>query len=323
MMQPSQKFLIEEIPLQWSSNSGVTRETLRRRAIISFEDGEGCFHEVELAPFPGVHTETLSEASDFWCQFIAPLLAHIKIDPLRWCWDQAWFGQIPGFICPMSSVQTALEQLILSLAQRRRPEFFAQNDAIRLPGSALLSLRNGHEQEAIWQDFLRLWQQGFRVFKCKIGRHDAAEQLSFLQRMQDYGQGELQLRLDANQSLQAHDLGFWQDARFQLSVSYWEEPGVSSQVHFSNQALDESLWYRTPGDTAQAAGVWILKPSRLTLSGTVAWLLAAEKNSRLAVLSNAFDSGLSLRCYAWLYAKFCSRPQALGFGTARYMPADA
>jgi O-succinylbenzoate synthase len=184
---------------------------------------------------------------------------------------------------------------------------------MHLEGSALLALQAQAEES--WKEFVQLWDQGFRVFKCKVGRLPASQEYEILRSFAQYGQGELSLRLDANRSMSHEASLFWKSHAHDLPIVYWEEAAGLEPL-----ALDETLWDETqPPQKAQA---WILKPSRLGLSRTVELLTKAASANIPCVLSNAFDSGLSLRCSAWLYAAFCDNPQPLGFGTTRYLPPD-
>lgn len=304
----------QELPWTWPLQLGNGVPMLRARTIITAIDSRGHEHQAELAPCPGVHPETLGDACRLWQSTCAPRLLSQSLVLNPWQWTRPYFGLIELPATPLRSVQTAVEQLLLSWAQSQSPEVFSLADTMTLEGSALLALQA--DRETSWQEFLQLWDQGFRIFKCKVGRLPALHEFNCLQRMTQHGQGLLQLRLDANRGMSSQDAAFWKNHSQGLPIVYWEEA-----AGFYPQALDETLW--DSHETIPAALAWILKPSRLSLSHTVHLLQKAAAENIPCVLSNAFDSGLSLRCSAWIYAAFCKNPQPLGFGTARFLPDDA
>jgi O-succinylbenzoate synthase len=300
----------EALPWSWPLLLGAQH---RLRAVITALDTEGRRHEAEIAPCPGVHPESLEAALSQWHYEMEALLTAGAFAPERWSWTRTAFGllDLPSGI--FRSVLTAVEQLLLSWAQAEHPEEFALPAPISMEGSALLALQA--DRDLCWQEFLQLWDAGFRVFKCKVGRLPAEHEYSILQRMKERGGGHLRLRLDANRSMDQDSVLFWQRHHASLPIAYWEEA-----AGLQPQALDETLW-----DDVEApeAAAWILKPTRLGLSRTVALLKKAAAHEIPCVLSNAFDSGLSLRSSAWIYAAFCADPQPLGYGTTRFLPPDS
>ncbi|WP_141731620.1 hypothetical protein [Oligoflexus tunisiensis] len=302
----------EELPWSWPLRMGTGAAALRARCIMTAWDDQGVPHQAELAPCPGVHPESLSEALAFWHQVVEPQLLDKPLLMEKWNWTEPGFGLFDQPELLMSSVETALEQLLLSWAQRQNPEAYSLPAPMTLEGSALLVIPpNG---DAGWREFLDLWDAGFRIFKCKVGRQAAAQEYEFLQRLVRHGAGQLQLRLDANRGMSTDDVMFWKTRGGDLPILYWEEAAGLEPV-----AFDESLWDKAEPPPAQA---WILKPSRLGLARSVYLLKRAAAENIPCVLSNAFDSGLSLRCSAWIYAAFCANPQPLGFGTGRFLPDD-
>ena len=302
----------ESLPWSWPLRLGVEVPQMRLRAVITALDDRGRRHEAELSPCPGVHLESLEDALGQWRQDVETLLTTSPFAPERWNWTRPAFGlfNLPSGI--FRSVLTALEQLLLSWAQAEHPEEFSLPAPVTLEGSALLALQS--ESEHSWQEFLQLWNDGFRVFKCKVGRLPAAHEYDLLQRMNEHGSGQLRLRLDANRGMDHDALHFWREHQASLPIVYWEEA-----AGLQPQALDETLW--DEGEAPEASA-WILKPTRLGLSRTIALLNKAKAQGIPCVLSNAFDSGLTLRSSAWIYAAFCADPQPLGFGTTRFLPPD-
>ncbi|HET9239988.1 MAG TPA: hypothetical protein VFO10_22190 [Oligoflexus sp.] len=304
----------ESLPWSWPLRLGAQMPQNRLRAVITAWDSEGRRHEAELAPCPGVHPENLEEALGQWHRQVETLLTANAFAPERWNWTRPAFGLLDLPSGLFRSVLTAVEQLLLSLAQAEHPEEFSLPAAVMMEGSALLALQADAEKG--WQEFLQLWGAGFRVFKCKVGRLPARHEYDLLQRMNVHAAGHLRLRLDANRGMDQEGLHFWQSHQASLPIAYWEEA-----AGLRPQALDETLWDDDAAGSEAAA--WILKPTRLGLSRTIALLKDAANQGIPCVLSNAFDSGLSLRASAWIYAAFCANPQPLGYGTTRFLPADS
>jgi O-succinylbenzoate synthase len=301
----------DELPWTWTLRLGGTVSSLRSRAVITAVDKDGVPHQAELAPCPGVHSEDMDEALRYWQSMQGLLQSTFTLE--HWNWIRPAFGllDLPGTI--PRSVLAAVEQLLLSWAQQQYPERFSLPTALPLEGSALLALQI--QGEASWDEFVQLWEEGFRVFKIKVGRLPERYEYELLQKFSEYGQGALRLRLDANRGMNPEGLLFWQAHAHELPIAYWEEAAGMEPL-----ALDETLWDATR--EAPQAQAWILKPSRLGLSRSVELMQKAALANVPCVLSNAFDSGLSLRCFAWLYAAFCDKPQPLGFGTTRFLPPD-
>lgn len=303
----------EELPWSWPLRLGANVPARRARTVITALDDQGRRHQAELAPCPGVHSETWEEACQQWCQTIEPLLVQRPLGHEKWIWTHPGFGLLDLPPALFRSVLTAVEQLLLSWAQSENPEEYSLPAPMSIQGSALLAL--DADREVFWREFSQLWDQGFRLFKCKVGRHAASYEYDLLRAMTEYGAGQLRLRLDANRSVSADALNFWKETSSHLPIDYWEEAAGMKPM-----ALDETLWDQ-PG-TIPSAAAWVLKPTRLGLSRTIELLKQAAQDQTPCVLSNSFDSGLSLRCGAWIYAAFCVNPQPLGYGTTRFLPPD-
>jgi L-alanine-DL-glutamate epimerase-like enolase superfamily enzyme len=299
----------EELPWSWPLRLGSQVPARRARCVITAQDEEGRQHQAELAPCAGVHSESLNEALSQWRHDIETLLRQ-PWSLETWNWTRPAFGLLDLPRQTFRSVLTAVEQLLLSWAQQENPEKYSLPSTVSIEGSALLALQN--DADVCWQEFLQLWDQGFRIFKCKVGRLSASYEYDFLREMSKHGASHL--RLDANRGMSPEAVAFWKAHSHHLPIAYWEEAAGMEPL-----ALDETLWDSAEAPTAAA---WILKPSRLGLSRTVELLKKASVQHIPCVLSNAFDSGMSLRCSAWVYAAFCTNPQPLGYGTTRFLPPD-
>ncbi len=190
-------------------------------------------------------------------------------------------------------------------------------------------------------------EQGFRVFKWKVGVEAAVEEWAILDDLLGRLPEGSKLRLDANGAWDRRTAERWMERAAERPVEYVEQPCFAEASHGSSAvrkmddilrglaedyptpiALDESLG--GAGDVARwlAAewrGVWILKPALLGEPGPV---LAALAKARAEVV---FGSALETRvgaqaalrlAFGWAEARAAepagesagAKPRALGFG---------
>jgi o-succinylbenzoate synthase len=283
----------------------------RRGLWLTLSEGERSYG-AECAPLPGWHPESLAETEQALLHLQAWFEAATRYWE-RWSWQAPYFGILEAQAQPLASVQTSLEMLLLREAGFYRPELFHLPASEVPPSSSVLIPDLLH----VDLDQLReLWAKGIRVFKVKIGRAAFAEEQRCLLSLWEIFGSELRLRLDANQALSGPDATIWLSFLTAWPIDYLEDPGfVASPAAFA-LAIDESLQGREPGPVD--ADVLVLKPNCLGLSRTIGWLQTGQR----AVLSNTYESRLSLQVYLWIYSRFVARPEALGLGTVTALPSD-
>ncbi|TLU86066.1 MAG: o-succinylbenzoate synthase [Chlorobium sp.] len=272
----------------------------------------------EIAPLPGLHRETLSAAE---AQLFDLLSRH----------EYTFSGPLPEGLFP--SVRTGIEIALLNYqaaVSGNPPSIFPETEALEyLPLNALLF----GDPDSIVQKAEKLFELGYRVFKLKVASGNtinALESIGILHRR--FG-GQIELRLDANQSFSFDEALAFARRIPEDSVSYIEEPlqdasGIG-EFHARTaikSALDETLWqrpellYSIPSEALRAL---VLKPNRLGgISASLDLVRHAEKNGLQAVFSSAFESGISLCVYAWLAASSSRTPVACGLDTFRYLEHD-
>ena len=280
----------------------------------------------EIAPLPGLHEETLSEALE---QLISLLPAlNLSIGDLSLS-DAG--KELPDDIFP--SVRAGIEMSLLNLqsvASEKFPTFpGAPEPAKKLPINALL-FGTTESVLAMANDYFR---QGYKTFKLKVQAADpdlVAEQALSLRSAFGY---DISLRLDSNRSFQLEDACALFSRIPRESIEYIEEP-VSDPFlipeFFSRtgirSALDESLWMN-PGIwnelPHECLGGVVLKPSRLgSFSRTLAIALEAEAEGIGAVISAAYETGIGLGFYAHLASAISEKPAACGLDTFRQLSRD-
>jgi O-succinylbenzoate synthase len=175
--------------------------------------------------------------------------------------------------------------------------------------------------------------QGFRAFKLKVRADRIDEAISCIRTFHIAFGDKAELRLDANQSLELEQAVKFGRALPPGSVTYIEEPlnnaSLIPDFHARTgirSALDESLWQQPellgllP---SSSIGALILKPNRI--GGIMKSLDLAAIAYRMgipAVLSSAFETGISLGFYALMAAVSAPSPAACGLDTASFLAND-
>ncbi len=283
---------------------------------IEAEDREGRRAFAECAPLAGLHRETLKDAMDYWEQAVGPALGNV--DWNLWSVGADFFGL--NFPRTSPAVQSSVEMLLLHLAiERGLFELPAAPCSDSFEHSALVHLPRVPDA-AWWQALYELRKRGIQCIKVKIGREKAAFEQDLLGEVRSLLGPEARFRLDANRGLNETGLLSWKRflERGDWSIDYFEEAALESRQVLGSQwplAMDESLSGLDPLHTQPLPELAVLKPNRLGLSRSIVWMKTLNARMGRVVLSNAYESELSLQLYAWLYGRIVHKPEALGLGT--------
>ena len=272
----------------------------------------------EIAPLPGLHSETLEQAE---AQLVDLFSKRVMLTP----------DSIPEGLYP--SVRTGLEMAMINLESAISSTLpsFSENKhfAKRIPLNALLF----GDTPLVMQRAEKYFNLGYRTFKLKVSANTIKNSINSIRELHRTFGATVELRLDANQSLSLETAISFAQQIPPESVAYIEEPLQQAELIGDfyaktaiHSALDETLWQKpellaTIPEVALAA--LILKPNRL--GGIfVALELAryAREKNLLAVFSSAFESGISLSFYTWLAASTSTKPAACGLDTYRYLQHD-
>ncbi|NTW10755.1 MAG: o-succinylbenzoate synthase [Chlorobiaceae bacterium] len=272
----------------------------------------------EIAPLPGLHRETLDMAES---QLVDCFSAHAL----------TCSGALPAGLYP--SVRTGLEIAMINLAATASgnlPSFFGETASSDfLPLNALLF----GDAASVAKKAETLYSLGYRTFKLKVDSGNAGTAIECIRALNSRFGGDIELRLDANQSFTLEEAVAFAGNIPKESVSYIEEPLLDAaaigEFHARTSirsALDETLWQHPellatlPKEALKAL---ILKPNRLGgIDTTIGIMRQAGKAGLQTVLSSAFESGISLGMYAWLAASASPEPAACGLDTCRYLHHD-
>lgn len=308
-------------PLQTAHGLWTQREGL----ILRFQTEAGQVGFGEIAPIPWFGTETLAQAQqlcDRWPKelSLATFLSELASIPATWPASQFGFGAGINSFRNQPSDRAEIDQSIERLS--------AADICALLP--------TGPQALEHWE---RLWQQGHRTFKWKIGVTDAAAELDIFQSLCVALPTTATLRLDANGGLTAATATTWLQTcdRAPIHVEFIEQPLAPDQVlswlgKIGDQfhtaiALDESVAsFPQLQAIHQQWGnrvVYVIKPA---IAGRPQPLLAYCQHHQLdVVFSSALETPIGrhsvFQMAKTLWQGGLSR-RALGFGIDHFFADD-
>jgi O-succinylbenzoate synthase len=276
------------------------------------------FGEGEIAPLPGLHPESLSQAES---QIREYLSGNLK------------FTVRPGDL--FGSVRFGLDMAQRTLAQSHqesagRNYMSAENETYNkeIPVNALTSA-SGKQLEL---ECKYLQDAGFKTIKIKVGRKTVQEDIERVRSARKILGDDISVRLDSNRSWEWEEALEFAHAIKDCGIEYCEEPLREFQrleeLHQQTGiplALDETLWKNPDPHTLPTFGIrtLILKPGIIgEWESTKFWTAFAKKNDMNVVLSSSFESGLSLHWIAFTSAKLLHNQPATGLDTVKYFEHD-
>lgn len=290
------------------------------------------YGEGEIAPLPGMHPETLSEAE-------TQIRDYLSGNSLPVTCSAALFG----------SVNFGLDMALRTMFQNPNVSKFhsfketAGNDRkpskIDFKGQIFpvngLAVGSGTVLEMECEE---LRNGGFKAVKLKVGRLTILQDIERVRLARKILGDEIALRLDANRAWEWEDALKFAEAVQDFNIEYCEEPLLDSnkleKLHLQTGmplALDETLWYAptpksdTPAKHVSLSGIraLILKPSILGgWNNTKMWIEHAQKNGIHCVLSSCFESGLGLNWIAFMANELLSEKFPAGLDTSKWFEQD-
>ncbi|RXK88843.1 o-succinylbenzoate synthase [Chlorobaculum sp. 24CR] len=318
---------IRRYELEFTAPVTVRGVLLRKReGLLLRLTSEGATAYGEVAPLPGLHTESLDEAMQALAAFI-PELSRFDLNSSD---DRR---RLIGEAALPPSVATGIEMALVNLeavATGSLPVFAdAFPPAPKIPVNALLA----GEPQAVLDRATKRYAEGFRAFKLKVRKGRLDEAVACIRALHEAFGGKAELRLDANQSLDFDEAIEFGKALPPDCIAYIEEPLTDAALipdfHAATglpSALDESLWQRPElldQIGPEPLGALVLKPN--CIGGIAKSLDLAAKAHRMglqAVFSSAFESSVSLGLYAMMAAVSSPTPAASGLDTASFLARD-
>ena len=286
----------------------------------------------EIAPLPGMHPETLSEAE-------TQIRDYLSGNSLPVTCSAALFG----------SVNFGLDMALRTMFQNPKFSKFhsfkemSGNDPkpskIDFKGQIFpvngLAVGSGTVLEMECEE---LRNGGFKAVKLKVGRLTILQDIERVRLARKILGDEIALRLDANRAWEWEGALKFAEAVQDFNIEYCEEPLLVSnnleKLHLQTGmplALDETLWYAptpksdTPAKHVSLSGIraLILKPSILGgWNNTKMWIEHAQKNGIHCVLSSCFESGLGLNWIAFMANELLSEKFPAGLDTSKWFEQD-
>ena len=283
--------------------------TYREGYLLKLKVGEKAVFG-EAAPLPFFHQETMASCL-LEMRYLKENIEKIRIRPQKdFCLKKPFLGMFSlekGFSgCSMWAIEGALFQIY-------RPFF----SSYKISLSQLYYL----------EDLLRLRKAPRGAIKVKLNGSDEKEVEAFLGFLREQKEGDLQMKVDANQSFSKEGfLAFTEKLPEKSALYYLEEPTKEKLEHANVPiALDESLWEIEPEDFRPDTFVKALsiKPSKMGgLSKAAGWIECAAKYGLEISLSSAYESGMSLLLYAHLAREYKIDQEKMGLGGYRFLKQD-
>jgi O-succinylbenzoate synthase len=288
-------------------------------------DGEGGTGWGEVAPLPGLSSETLAEAERALWDYLQRLPDRLPENPD----SLAEVLDVVLRTAPASvrwGIELALVGWMAARTGKRLDTWLASSPAPFVKVNALLSPKEG---KAALQ---AIGEIGYQAVKLKVGRHSLAEDIQRVREVRAAVGPAVEIRLDANRAWTLSEALTFVEAVADLNIAYLEEPvkKVEDLAPFARLspiplALDETLMaYRDqPLVNWAFAHVVVLKP--IGLGGVFKALQRAREAQALdleVVWSSAFESGVGTRGVLALAAASQS-PAAAGLDPYRWLAADA
>jgi len=186
---------------------------------------------------------------------------------------------------------------------------------------------------AALEQWLVLWEQGYRTFKWKIGVYPIAEELEIFTAITRSLPASAKLRLDANGGLTYNEAKIWLQAcdnsqviefiEQPLGVEQFEQMQKLSNIYRTAIALDESVaTFNQLQDCYQRGwrGIFVIKPSIVGYPSRLRQFCQTYNID--AVFSSAFETEIGRNSALNLAVELANPHRAVGFGTDYFLSPD-
>ncbi|MHC5082787.1 MAG: o-succinylbenzoate--CoA ligase [Planctomycetota bacterium] len=293
------------LPLVRPLTTKVDSSLRRQGVILTLQTDSGLSGYGEIAPLPGLHQETISEAAGQLNKQFDRLL---KLD-------------IPENLYP--SIRAGIEMALFDLQQQI-------DQSVDWAGSIPINALCVAYDESLIEQVENLVSQGFSSIKIKVGRESIERDIEMIKQVLDTMPNHVSLRLDANRTWTFTQAKQFCDAIDPEQIEYIEEPTQRYSDHRDlikaglPIALDETL-SETPLcqlDPEFYRAV-VLKPSVLGgFKKTAEIIRWARQHSITPVISSAFQSSLANRLYLLFAASNGMIQTSLGLDTQKWFADD-
>ncbi len=289
----------------------------RTGLILVLEDRRGCSGVGEIAPLPGLHSETVSDCvNQIKILNDNPLLTRFNDNDLF----ETWANQISSvnlFPSVSFGLQSALIQIAACKENKTVRATLSEKSRDRIPVNALIT---GKEDNRLFD------RSGYKTFKIKTGRREKREEIKWILDLCKHLPAGGRLRFDANCQWDMHTALEFCHALEGLPVEYLEEPLQDHrQLPYLAEkvtlpiALDENLSWYVKEVIPDWIGALVIKP---TLLPVMSRLMAFRDKGIPVVLSDTFQTGVGISFLAELAGALCQDDLAMGFDTLSWLAED-
>lgn len=309
------------LPLSTPLMAGATSIITREGIVLTVHSETGLRGHGEIAPLPGLHQESLAEATEQLLKYRL-CLSEITLSHDLLLFDGYLQRALPSDLLP--SLRSGIEMAIFDLLLADDP---APNNLPRsLPVNALL-FSDKHRTEQVNELLL----QGFTSIKIKVGRQTVDNDIKDISEILSMIRGKASLRLDANRRWTLEEAKRFCGQIDPQDIEYIEEPTQCPEdlVHLCQCnpipiALDETL-VETACDQLdeKCCSAVILKPALLGGFDKTAHIVRWAKQYRiLPVISSTFQTSLTTRMYLYFAASNQITQTPLGLDTGKWFRED-
>jgi len=293
--------------------------TTRQGIVLTLHSDTGLQGYGEIAPLPGLHKESLPEATEQLLKYRSRLTQLTVTDEV-FSFNGRLSQNLPADLYP--SARCGIEMAMLDLALQAAPA--SRPLPADLPVNALL-VAGGN---SIARQIDELLSHGFSCIKMKVGRQPIEKDIEDVNTVLSMIHNKASLRLDANRkwSLQ-QAIQFCNAVDWRNNIEYIEEPTQDPADHCRLAgsvpvpiALDETL-SKTPCEQLDAAcyRAVVLKPGVLGGFEKTARIIRWARQQHLTpVISSAFQTSLATRMYLLFAALNEITQTPLGLDTLKW-----
>jgi O-succinylbenzoate synthase len=301
--------------------------TRRQGLILKAGRGDQRVGYGEIAPLPGFSIETLEQAKEAAIKWVDLFRRMTREENIAGSDGEPALG----FLLNTPSVFFGTECATLGLARSSGATEGGSGvaGARRIPVSALII----GDFEGSIERASKLWQEGYRALKLKVGAQSVARDIEMVKQV-CAAAGGIDIRLDANAAWDFDTAVAFARGIAALDIEYIEEPladpdrlGELVNLTGLQVALDETVVHGVFDDQFFADRDWaaavVLKPT--VLGGiTTCRDLAAEAMEQgiQPVVSSCFESGLGLVALAHLAESLTGEAVPAGLDTYSWLAED-
>jgi O-succinylbenzoate synthase len=297
----------------------------REGVLVRVGDEAGRTGWGEVAPYPGLSAESLSEAVAALTR-VADDLAGIPVDAQEVLSGAVYLrcGRLPA--SALFGLESALLDRMAGAAGLGLRGILSDDPRAHIEINALLAGCT----DAAREEALALAEAGFRVFKVKAGDGDPAGEAAWLRRLHRALPASCRFRVDANRAWTLEQARAFLQALGDCPLEYLEEPlsdptGLPALATSAPVAMDES--FRDGGlgmlDACPDCVAVVLKPGLCGgISGVVADARELHRREVRVVISSVFESGIGVRALAHLAAGLGTPGAACGLDPYRWIVED-